>query len=125
MAKSIKTELAAPDPEKMQVSTQADFAERGWLYLSHKNYDRSVADFRQVVATDPGDMDSWYGLGLALKASGSKEQALEAFERVLALISKVEDHQRASVLSRLAKGHINQIKTGDWNLAKEVWKTVY
>ncbi len=125
MAKTIKTEWVAPDPENMKVDTQADYAERGWLYLSHKKFEQSINDFRHVVGTDSSELDSWYGLGLALKAAGSKDKALDAFEHVLSLINKVEDRQRASVLSRLAKGHINHINTGDWNLAKEVWKTVY
>jgi tetratricopeptide (TPR) repeat protein len=125
MAKMINTELVAPDPEGIKASSQAEYAERGWLFLSHKKFDRAIEDFRHVVGTDSSDLDSWFGLGLSLKAAGDREQALDAFEHVLELVSKVEDKQSASVLSRLAKGHINQIKTGDWNLAKEVWKTVY
>jgi hypothetical protein len=26
------------------------------------------------------------------------------------------------VMHRLLLGHVNQLKTGDWNLEKEIWK---
>jgi tetratricopeptide (TPR) repeat protein len=124
MAKSPKAEMAKLEPETMKVEAPADYAERGWLYFSRKKFDLAIEDFRHVTESDANAIDSWYGLGLTLKANGSPEQAVTAFDHILAALNQIEDRQRASVLSRLVKGHLNQIKTGDWNLEKEVWKSV-
>lgn len=36
----------------------------------------------------------------------------------------LEDSIRASMLRRLAVGHTNQLKGGDWALESEIWKRV-
>lgn len=121
-----KPQVAEPiaDPTTMRVDTPADYAKRGWLYFSRQNFDLASQDFRHILNLDANDIDAWYGLGLAQKSAKNTAKALEAFEKVLSLIVIIDDPQRASILSRLAKGQINQIKTGDWNLEKEVWKSV-
>jgi tetratricopeptide (TPR) repeat protein len=124
MAKPIMTAVAPINPSELKTETLNDYTIRGWAYFSTQKFDLSSADFDHVVAEEPENIDSWYGLGLALKGSGTNSKALEAFEKVLELIHLLEDHQRANILGRLAKGQINQIKTGDWNLEKEIWKTV-
>jgi tetratricopeptide (TPR) repeat protein len=113
-----------PDPTTLKANTPADYAKRGWLYFSRQNFDLAIQDFRHILSVDANDIDAWYGLGLAQKSAKDTPKALEAFEKVLNLIVILDDSQRASILSRLAKGQINQIKTGDWNLEKEVWKSV-
>lgn len=124
MAKPKTIETPVPDPSTMIIASPADTLERGWLYYSSKKFDLAIADFQQVLAADANTLDALYGLGLTLKATGANPKALEIFEKVLAQIPNIPDHQKESVLSRLTKGHINQIKTGDWNLEKEVWKSV-
>lgn len=124
MAKPPVINVEPVNPSSMKTETLNDYAIRGWAYFSTQKFDLSTADFGHVVAEEPSNIDSWYGLGLALKGSGTTSKALEAFEKVLELLHLVEDHQRAQILGRLAKGQINQIKTGDWNLEKEIWKTI-
>jgi tetratricopeptide (TPR) repeat protein len=124
MAKPKSSEFSVPDPAAMKVETAADYMERGWLYYSHKKFDLAITDFLYVLKTDPDNVDTLYGLGLTQKASGASPQALATFEQVLKLVPNISEHQKASVLSRLVKGHINQIKTGNWNLEKEVWNYV-
>ena len=124
MAKPPAAEIINLDPSLMGAETPAEYAKRGWAYFSTKKFDLSAEDFRKALSSDAGDVDSWYGLGLALKGSGTTSKALEAFEKILESIGSIEDRQRASVLSRLVKGQINMMKTGDWNLEKEVWKNV-
>jgi tetratricopeptide (TPR) repeat protein len=122
MAKPKIVENAIPDPATMNASTAMEYASRGWLYFSNQNFEKATHDFRQVLNIDKNEIDTWYGLGLSLKASGSADEAVEAFNKVLELIRLIKDKQQANILERLAKGQINHIKTGDWNLEKEVWK---
>ena len=124
MTKPKLSEISVPDPAAMKVETAADYLQRGWLYYSHQKFDLAIADFQYVLKTDPDNVDTLYGLGLTQKASGASPQALATFGQVLKLVPKISDHQKESVLARLVKGHINQIKTGDWNLEKEVWNYV-
>ncbi len=124
MAKPPKIQEVVPTPESIKVEKPADYAERGYLYFSQKKYDQAKEDFRHVLGMDAFNLEAWYGLGLTLKGAGNNAEAVNAFEHVLNLLGYVEDHQRANVLGRLVKGHINQLKTGDWNLEKVVWKSV-
>jgi tetratricopeptide (TPR) repeat protein len=122
LAKPRIIETAISDPAAMSAKTAADYASRGWLFYSNQKYEKAVDDFRHVLEEDRNEIDTWYGLGLSLKAAGASIDAVDAFGKVLELIGSLEDKQRANILGRLAKGQINQIKTGDWNLEKEVWK---
>jgi tetratricopeptide (TPR) repeat protein len=111
-----------PDPATMSASTTLEYNLRGWLFYSHQNYEKAVSDFRRVLKKNNNEVDAWYGLGLSLKFAGSSTEAVDAFNKVLGLIKTMEDKQRKNVLERLAKGQVNQIQTGDWDLEKEVWK---
>ncbi len=124
MPKSKEPEIIVLDPATMPAQTPADFTKRGWAYFSKQQYDLAVADFQHVLDSEATEIDTWYALGLALKSSGATTKAVSAFEKVLELIGQVTDAQRANVLGRLTRGQINQLKTGDWNLEKEVWKRV-
>ena len=122
MANPKTAKKSVPDPTTMSAKTAMEYASRGWLFYSHKNFEKAVDDFRHALENENKEIDTWYGLGLSLKAAGSGGEAVDAFDEVLGLISSLDDKQRSNVLGRLAKGHVNQIKTGDWNLKKEVWK---
>ncbi len=111
-----------PNPDSMNPQSTDDFLERGWLYYSHKKYELAEADFNLVLQKEPFNADAWYALGLTLKGLGDTQKALDAFAKIDGVITQIEDHQRATIISRLAHGQINQIKTGNWNLEKEVWK---
>jgi tetratricopeptide (TPR) repeat protein len=123
MAKPKTVEIPVPDPTTVKVESNADYLERGWLYYSKKDYSLAIDDFEHVLTTEPENIDALYGLGLTQKASGANPKALDTFEQVLRLLPSLQEPQRKSVLTRLTKGHINQIKSGNWNLEKEVWKS--
>lgn len=125
MAKQQKTVELIPQPENLNPQTPADFTARGWIYYSQKKFDLAIADYRSALENDPENADIYYALGLALKASGATADALDAFNKVDEHLSKIEDRQKATIVSRLAHGQINQIKTGDWNLEKEVWQKTH
>ena len=97
----------------MNPQTNDEFLERGWLYYSHKKYELAEADFNLVLQKEPASVDAWYALGLTLKVMGEAQKALDAFAKIDAVIGGIDDHQRATIISRLAHGQINQIKTGD------------
>jgi len=123
MAKTPKQPVdSVPNPDTMKPLTTDDFLERGWLYYSHKKYELAETDFNLVLQKEPANVDAWYALGLTLKLMGDSQKAVDAFKKIDNVIAEIDDHQRATIISRLAHGQINQIKTGDWNLEKEVWK---
>jgi hypothetical protein len=69
-------------------------------------------------------VESVYALGLAYKVQGRLQEGVDAFQKALDLIRSgvVENSTRAEMLGRLAKGQLNIMTTGDWNLEKEIWK---
>jgi len=112
-----------PNPATLTPSSAAEFARRGWLYFSRQQYAEAKADLETALSLE-ANVDHYYTLGLILRALGENEQALAAFEHCLAKIGEIAESQRATMLRRLATGQINMIKTGDWNLEKEVWKRI-
>jgi cytochrome c-type biogenesis protein CcmH/NrfG len=91
----------------------------GWGYYGRREYREAVEAFREALSLDRNLVDAHYGLGLALKESGGGEAATRSFEMVMALAPEQEVDVRGRMLVRLARGHINQINTGDWNLGRE------
>jgi len=92
----------------------------GWGFYGQRQYAEAIQEFRHALSLDRNLIDAHYGLGLALKESGAGAEAVPTFETVLALAPQLENAVRATMLSRLAQGHINQIKIGDWKLDKEL-----
>lgn len=126
MAKGPKTKTKVdivPDPDSMNPQSDVELFGRGWLYYSHQKYEQAEADFRLILQKDGTNVDAWYALGLTLKALGRSQQAVDAFTQIDRYINLIEDSQRATIISRLAHGQINQITTGSWNLEKEIWKS--
>jgi tetratricopeptide (TPR) repeat protein len=120
---NVKSASELPDPKSINASTAGDYAGRAWVYYSAGNYQEAVIDFCQALNLEPENPDTVYGLALALKSSGKTEQAIASFKKVIKIIESSSDHIRAQMLKRLAIGHINRMKTGDWNLEKEMWQT--
>jgi tetratricopeptide (TPR) repeat protein len=91
-----------------------------WGFYGQRQYADAIQEFRQALSLDRNLIDAHYGLGLALKESGAGQEAVPVFDTVLGLAPQLDNAVRATMLSRLAKGHINQIKSGDWKLDKEL-----
>jgi tetratricopeptide (TPR) repeat protein len=121
--KSTLPTVTIPTPEQLNPQTAAEFAARGWLFLSKQQYAEARADLESALALE-SDVDYYYALGLILRAAGKNVEALAAFEKAISLVPGITDPQRATMLNRLTLGQINMIKTGDWNLEKEVWKRI-
>lgn len=100
-----------------------DIISKGWEYKANGKFDDAEASFRKAISLDPKSVEAYYGLGLTLKAQDRRQDSIKGFEQVLVLISTdLEDRTRGEMLRRLAMAHINQLRSGDWGLEKEIWK---
>jgi len=106
------------------VSTNPNSAEAysnlGWGYYGQRNFDKSIEAFRQALALDRNYTDAHYGLGLALKESGAGPQAVAEFEAVVKLAPQDTNNIRGQMVSRLARGHINLINSGNCGLTTDI-----
>jgi tetratricopeptide (TPR) repeat protein len=92
------------------------YSNLGWGYYGQKKYDEAAQAFRQSLTLDRNLIDGHYGLGLTLKESGAGPDAVPEFEAVVKLAPQDGNTVRGQMLARLARGHINRIKSGDWGL---------
>jgi tetratricopeptide (TPR) repeat protein len=119
--------MQSPDDNRPLAAEPLDYADyyrQGWDHHVKREEEPAEASLRKALALEPESVDANYVLGLVLKSQQRGKEAIESFERVLDLLdqNKVEDRTRSAMLRRLAKGHINHLKTGDWNLEKEIWQ---
>ena len=108
-------------PEPKDIET---YMRRGWAYHSRDLEDKAEADFRRALNLDPESVDANYVLGLVLKAKGEINEAVQQFEKTVQLLEagKLDNKSRTEMLRRLSLGHINELKSGDWDLEREVWR---
>lgn len=118
MAKQIGEEKAI-EPSEPSTQRPADaMIESGWNHYSRKEYFRAEDDFKKAFDIDPDNTDALYALAMSQQASGRIKEAISTFENVIQYleIHKAEDPVRALMLTRLANGHINRMKTGEWKM---------
>ncbi len=91
-------------------------AQIGEAWRSHYTGQNEVAieKFSQILSETPDHIDANWGIGLAYRKSGEKEKALQAFQKVIDLISEVldaspEDRERFFMLRRMAQQQIDYI----------------
>ncbi len=126
MAKEPKLQnnsASVPDPNTLTPQSTEEFLERGWLFYSHQKFEQAVADFQKVLEREPANIEAWYSLGLVLRVMGKGSQAIDAFTRVDQAIGEIEDRQKAMIIQRLTHGQLNLIRTGNWNMENEIWKS--
>jgi tetratricopeptide (TPR) repeat protein len=99
------------DPKSAQAH-----ANLGWEFYGESNWAEAVNAFNQALSLDASLVDAQYGLAMTQKAAGAKPEAVAAFEKTIALTAKLEDAACGKVLARLARGHINQLQSGQWGL---------
>jgi tetratricopeptide (TPR) repeat protein len=58
---------------------------RATLYYMQKDYTRSMADIRQVLALEPRHFGAISGLGMILQEFGDEKRALDAFRRAISI----------------------------------------
>lgn len=47
--------------------------------------DDAIRGFREVLNSNPGDLDALYGLGLAQRANGNRDESIETFNKALSI----------------------------------------
>jgi tetratricopeptide (TPR) repeat protein len=97
---------------------------RGYAFYTKGDFESAQKDFEEALVIAPNDVEAIYGLGLSYRIQGNLEKSANAFRKVLDLLGagSVEDPTRTKMLERLAKGHLNMITKGEWDLEKEIWK---
>lgn len=118
MAKIASSPPPAQPDETINPTSPEDYSARGWAHYSKKEYFRAESDFQKSIELAPDNLDHVFGLGLAQQASGRPVEATETFEKLLRMLANPgpENKVRYHMLSRLVRGHINLMKTGDWKL---------
>jgi Tfp pilus assembly protein PilF len=101
----------------------SNFINAGWKFHTEGNDQVAEQQFDKALAIDPESIEAYYGLGIVMKNQGNVSAMVTNFEKVIQLVDHIEDDRaKAEMLRRLAMGHINQARNGDWGLEGEIWK---
>lgn len=98
---------------------EAELVESAWSHYSNNEFFRAEEGFQKALETSPNNVDLLYGLGMTYEASNRQEVAIQTFEKVISILKTPQEaisHDRAFMLTRLARGHINRMRTGSWRL---------
>jgi len=57
-----------------------------WRYQREHQASTAVTEFEKILKQDANNIDALFGLGLALRDSGKKEEAISKFQQVLGLV---------------------------------------
>jgi thioredoxin-like negative regulator of GroEL len=101
-----------------------DLIAKGWSFHASAAEEDAEEYFRAACDKDARSIEALYGLALVLKSQGRRKEAVKTFKQLIGLLELqvLSDKVRSTMLRRLAKGHINEIETGDWNLEEEIWQ---
>ncbi len=88
----------------------------GWGLHHAGMLEEAAVAFRRALDLDMNSLDAHYGLGLTYKKLGRAPEAKAEFERSMVLAGQAEDSNRGRMLKRLARGQINEMESGDWDL---------
>jgi tetratricopeptide (TPR) repeat protein len=94
----------------------------GWAMYAAGEHAEAEEWFALTATLAPADVEGVYGLGMTRRARGKTQAAIEAFEKAVRLAERISDRTRGQLIQRLAKGHVNYLRSGDWNLEREVWR---
>lgn len=111
-------------PPASEPKTAEEYLRVGWVLHASGQDEAAEKDFRKALELQPDSVEPYYALGLSLKAQDRREETIQAFQTVVSLLDKSNElnNNRKTMLHRLALGHINMLKQGDWNLEKEIWQ---
>jgi tetratricopeptide (TPR) repeat protein len=66
-----------------------------WVLLERDRPDEAIAAFDSVIQQEPNNVDARYGKGLALRAAGKSDAAVEEFQKTLQLSRKLLEEVRS------------------------------
>ncbi len=87
---------------------------QAWSQHYHGQNDEAIKLFRQILEKWPEHIDANYGLALALKATGQKQEAGDVFRKTKGLIEAAlnnqgEDNVRYQMLNRMIDQHLTTL----------------
>lgn len=81
---------------------------QAWNHHREGRNDASIAEFEAILKQNPSDVDANYGLGLAQRAAGRKQAAVESFQRALKLVEQAKEAYQSTRSGSQAE---NNVKT--------------
>ncbi len=84
---------------------------QAWSQHYRGNDAEAIQEFRHLVERWPDHIDANYGLSLALKTNGQKEEAADAFKKTRALVetaleTQTDENSRFHMLKRMIDQHL-------------------
>lgn len=71
--------------EELEPLSEIITADEGWFLYLARRYDESIRHLREVIATHPNFDPAWFYLGEALEQKGEYKEAIQAYQRGIAL----------------------------------------
>jgi tetratricopeptide (TPR) repeat protein len=92
----------------------ADQLGAAWAqHLQGKN-DAAIEGFERILREAPSNIDAYYGLGLANRASGRPEKAVEYFQKSLTLVKEAIEQgpgqNRLAMLLRMTNQRLAELR---------------
>jgi tetratricopeptide (TPR) repeat protein len=110
--KPIVIEKPTVDPSTLPAKTPQEYFARGMAFYARQELTRAQDDFHQAISLDAGYVEGHYGLGLALKAQKRKAEAIQAFRKVLDLVTGgafKDDKNREAMMRRIVQAHLESL----------------
>lgn len=133
------TFLAANRNLQMSAPTAEMFVFRGLIYYDREDYYNAQADFDSAVVLEPDSVEALYDLALTLEKLNLKDEAIEAYDRLLAIDDKffngwynrgrlkllkgdyvkaIEDFNQALVVEPISANVVNEIGVAHFRQGK-------
>ena len=80
-----------------------------WVYERAGDYNQAIEYFQRALGLEQDNIDTNYGLGLALMGNNQPEQARAAFSRAAELAQKSDDHALLVTVLRQVEAHSDRI----------------
>ncbi|GAB4313022.1 MAG: hypothetical protein Kow00117_05720 [Phototrophicales bacterium] len=84
---------------------------QAWANLRSGQVDQAVSTFDRIIQNSPQNVDAYYGLGLAQRALGNKQRAIEAFQQAYDLAQDHLEKLRAETSADSKLGVVNNLKS--------------
>ncbi len=98
---------------------QNDLGEKigaAWALHRQGNHDGAIAQFTALVRQEPNHIDAMYGLGLAQRSSGQKDEAIKTFENCRALVNRAladnPGDDKYEILQRMVSQRLAELGVG-------------
>jgi len=93
-----------------------------WEAYSAGDFAGAVRLLRALPEHRQAEVEVAFLRGLASSRAGDKIAARAGFLTVLQSVEHLEDPTRRTMLRRLARGHLNRLDHGTWDLEPETWE---